>query len=118
MAALSGQQRGELAAALTAVCTCMGILHAWCMPCTPSVSQPERAERAYREYRHDLPLAHCHWAERLWCAPVLKSHCVLSNGYIFKRLASIMAAQQPREKSVLWEVRVQSHYDNLQVCLQ
>ena len=88
---VTAKQAGQVCALCTALSTCIGILHAWCMPCTRSVRNPEQPEQAMEGVMNDMNGNHNKWSSCAWCKPVLASRNVPTNGFVCKRLASQQA---------------------------
>lgn len=88
---LTAKRAGQICALFTALSTCIGILHAWCMPCTRSVKRPEQPEQAMEQVIDDMNGNHNKWSTCAWCKPVLASWNVPTNGFVCKRLASQQA---------------------------
>jgi hypothetical protein len=103
---VTAKRAGQINALFTALSTCIGIMHAWCMPCTRSVKNPEQPDQAMGAVINDMNGAHSRWSSCMWCKPVLASWNVPTNGFICKRLASQQAGSvHGKPDQSVWKVR-------------
>ena len=51
---LSANEAGQLSALVTAISTCIGTMHMWCMPCTKSASRPSNPQHTLNCAAKDL----------------------------------------------------------------
>ena len=85
--ATSVKEAGRLAAILAVVSLCKGLLHAMVMPCSRSVTLPEKVSDAMRQAGRDnyrltlLPQGHYGWIK-----PALECTRLPTNGSICKRV--------------------------------